>query len=190
MKIPEKSGLSEIKKAAEVLINGGVVIFPTDTVYGIGCRLDSKEALKRIYKIKKRSKNQPFPILVSSTDQTGKIVEINKTAQNLMKKYWPGGLTIVLYSNNVNNSKVGVRMPNSRIVQSLIDLIGKPIIGTSANFHTKPSVSDFKSLDPELVKLADYVLKGKCDGGVESTVVDVSDNNLKIIRQGAVNLTI
>lgn len=189
MKIKERLSSLAIKKAAQILKSGGVVIFPTDTVYGIGCIYNNKEGLLKIYKIKSRPQNLPFPILVSSIHQAQSIVNMNSLAISLAKKHWPGGLTIIAQSIDGTN-KLGVRMPDSQIALSLIKEAGSPIIGTSANFHGQNSVADFESLDPKLVELADYILKGKCAGGIESTVVDVSDNNLKIIRQSAIKLPI
>lgn len=187
MKIKEESQLPDIKKAARILKSGGVVIFPTDTVYGIGCLYKNKEGLLKIYKIKSRPQNRPFPILVSSIEQAQSIVNMNSLAISLAQKYWPGGLTII--SNSLNDkSKIGVRMPDSKITLSLIKEVGSPIIGTSANFHGQKSVADFESLNPKLVKLADYVLKGECQKGTESTVVDTTDGKINIVRQGAIKL--
>lgn len=200
MKTKEELELSNIEKGAQVLKNGGVIIFPTDTVYGIGALYNNKEGLARIYKIKNRPQNLPFPILVSSIKQAESIVNMNELAKSLAKKYWPGGLTIILPprhpesrlggTKDLKTPKLGIRMPNAKIVLSLIKQVGTPIIGTSANFHGQKSVADFELLDPDLVKLTDYVLKGKCEAGIESTVVDVSDDNLKIIRQGAIKIEV
>lgn len=199
----EQSNLSvnsarDLKKAARVLKNGGVVIFPTDTVYGIGCLYNNKEGLLKIYKIKNRPQNLPLPILVSSIKQAESIVNMNELAKSLAKKYWPGGLTIILplrhpeldyhRAKDLKTPKLGIRIPNSKIVLSLIKQVGIPIIGTSANFHGKESVANFESLDPKLINLADYVLKGECAGGIESTIVDVTQNNIKILRKGAVSV--
>lgn len=178
---------SYIKKAAQVLKTGGVVIFPTDTVYGIGCRWDFPKSVSRIYQIKGTPKTQTFPILVSSVEQAQKIAKISPAAQKLMDKYWPGALTIILSSRH-RISKIGLRMPDSDLAQNLIVEIGVPIIGTSANLHGKPAVKTSKELDPELIKQVDYVLEGECESGVESTVVDATVNPPKILRQGAVTL--
>lgn len=189
MKTTEGSALSNIKKAAQLLKSGGVVIFPTDTVYGIGCLYNNKEGLLKIYKIKNRPPSLPFPILVSSIDQAGTIVDMNNQAINLAKEYWPGGLTII--ANSIDGKyKIGVRMPNSKIALTLIKEAGSPVVGTSANFHGQKSVANFESLDPELIKLADYVLKGECQKGTESTVVDTTGEKINIIRQGAVKVSI
>ena len=190
---------SNIKKAASILKNGGVVIFPTDTVYGIGCRFDDKKTINRIYQIKGSPKNQSFPILVSSIKQIEERATINFQAKELMQKYWPGGLTIILpglstYSNpgleqlykpGLGGLKIGFRMPDSDLVRSLIKKVG-PLIGTSANFHGDKTPTSYKKLNPDIIKLADYTIKGECQLGVESTVVDVTSDQSKITRQGAV----
>src|SRR3989344_6703830 len=176
-----------LEKAIAVLKKGGIVIFPTDTVYGIGCLFDNPKAVDRIYEIKKTPTNQPFPILVSNLSQVEDLAVINKTAEELIKKYWPGALTIILKSKN-GKEKIGFRMPDSSLVKVLIDELGVPIIGTSANFHGSRAPNSYEELDSAFIQLADFVLKGKCQLGVESTVVDATSNVPKILRQGAIKL--
>ena len=177
----------QIKKAIAVLKKGGIVIFPTDTVYGIGCRIDDKNAISRLYKIKKTPITQPFPLLVTKLNQVEKLAIINKTGEDLIKKFWPGSLTIVLQSKK-SKEKIGFRMPDSSLVCSLIDGEGEPIIGTSANLHGYPTPKSYEELDSDIIKLADFVLKGECQLGVESTVVDATSDVPNILRQGAVKL--
>lgn len=178
--------LRDLNKAANILKNGGVVIFPTDTVYGIGCRLDDQKAIGRIYQIKGTPQNQPFPILVSDIKQVARLAKISKVAKKLINKFWPGGLTIILQAKS--GQKIGFRQPKSGFVESLIDKVGVPIIGTSANLHGKDAVESSRDLDPELIKQVDYVLKGECEKGIESTVVDVTTTPPKILRQGAIKI--
>ena len=177
----------QIKKAIAVLKKGGIVIFPTDTVYGIGCRIDDKNAISRLYKIKKTPITQPFPLLVTKLNQVEKLAIINKTGEELIKKFWPGSLTIVLQSKK-SKEKIGFRMPDSSFVCSLIDGEGEPIIGTSANLHGYPTPKSYEELDSDIIKLADFVLKGECQLGVESTLVDATSDVPNILRQGAVKL--
>ena len=191
----------DLKRAVEIFKKGGVVIFPTDTVYGIGCRFDDQSAISRIYRIKKTPKNQKFPVLVSNINQLKKIARVTKTAEKLIGKYWPGGLTIILYHKpglrsgkkldykpGLKSGKIGFRMPDSDLIRFLIGEVGVPLIGTSANFHGQKSVTRFKDLDPKLVKLVDMTISGECQKGVESTVVDATVTPPKILRQGAVKL--
>ncbi|MBI2594404.1 threonylcarbamoyl-AMP synthase [Candidatus Curtissbacteria bacterium] len=175
------------KKATRILKSGGVVIFPTDTIYGIGCRFDNPKAIERIYSIKGTPKNQPFPILIADTNQIGKIAKVDQKAQRLIEKYWPGGLTIILMAKK-GNQKIGFRMPDSELVLALINKVGVPIIGTSANFHGQPTQTSFEELNPKIVKKADFVLKGECKLKVESTVVDATVDPPRILRKGAVSL--
>jgi L-threonylcarbamoyladenylate synthase len=195
-----------IKKAADIINKGGIVIYPTDTVMGIGCRWDREESIERIYQIKARPAHVPFPILLSDQSQITSLAVVTPLAQDLIKRYWPGGLTIILKLKNTSSviferrekissliarsgatrQSVGFRIPNDDTTRNIIRLAGIPIIGTSANFHGKPSVKSFKDLDPNLVKLADYVVPGQCKGGIESTVVDATGKTPVIIRKGAV----
>lgn len=179
----------ELKQAIDVLNQGGIVIFPTDTVWGIGCRLDKPESIKKLYKIRKRPENQAFPVLVSSVEQAK---EYYKTlpieVEELLKKYWPGGLTVVYYAKKAGT--IGLRMPNHKDLLYLIYNIGVPVLGPSANFHGEKTPVLFSDLNPELVKLVDFVLPGESLGGQSSTVVDCTQNPWKILRQGMVHLVV
>lgn len=201
MKKQEQSPSDDIKKAASIIKKGSIVVFPTDTVFGIGCRWDNEKAVDKIYKIKSRPKNLPFPVLISDDLQLKTIAIITPLANDLIKRYWPGGLTIVVrtktppgWSPGVNlrsprgwgYGAVGFRVPDYELTRELIRLSGTPIIGTSANLHGKPSVKYSKDLDPKIIRLANYVLEGQCQGGTESTVVDASGTRPKTIRAGAV----
>ena len=172
--------------ASGILKKGGTVIFPTDTVFGIGALYKDKKAIKRIYRIKKTPTTQQFPILISSISQVQKLVEINPLARNLIKKYWPGALTIIMKSKK-GSKKLGVRMPNLKITKELIEKVG-PIVGTSANIHGDITPTIYEKLNPKIIKSADFVLKGKCTQQKESTVVDVSENKLVILRKGAIDV--
>lgn len=190
---------NEIEKAVEVLKSGGIALLPTDTVFGICCRIDNKESLERLFKIKKRDEHQAVPVLVSSTDMAKEyLLPFSEKVEKLMEDYWPGGLTIVLPCKEEkvlplvrgSSNTLGVRMPDFLPLFQIIEKVGVPIVGTSANFHGLPSVSKWKDLDPDLVGLCDYVLKEDSLGSKSSTVVDCSKEPWKILRQGAVELTI
>lgn len=186
MKKLEASKSSDIKKAAEVLKNGGVVIFPTDTVFGIGCVWGNEVARGKIYKIKSRPKDMPLPVLLADGAQLNEIAQVSPLGQKYIQRYWPGGLTIILKIKS--GEVVGFRVPDKVVTRQLIKEAGTPIIGTSANFHGKQSVSKFKDLDPKLLQEADYAIGGECEGGKESTVVDLSDGKPVIVRQGVVEV--
>lgn len=186
-----------IKRAIEVLNKGGIIIFPTDTAFGIGCRIDNEKAVGRLFKIRKRPKDQPPPVLVDSLGMARNYAEIPKDVENeLIKNYWPGGLTIILQSriNKVpclikgKGATLGVRMPDHPTTVSLIRGVGVPILGPSANFHGERTPYEFSDLDPELMRLVDYVVFGKCVVKKQSTVIDCSKRPWRILREGAVKI--
>ncbi len=178
---------NQLSAAVEVLNNGGVLIFPTDTVYGIGCKADKIGPIERIYKIKGTAKDQQFPRLVSNLNQVESEVEINDAARDLIRRYWPGALTIVFCTRD-GKSKIGFRMPNSNLIINLINKVKSPLIGTSANFHGFPAPKKYEEIDKKLLVLADFTLKGNCKLKKESTVVDVSQNKPIVLRLGAVKI--
>lgn len=180
-----------------LLNNGGIIIFPTDTAFGIGCRIDRPAAVDRLFKIRKRPMTQATPVLVDSIHMALTYLSSpSYIVRHLMKEYWPGALTVVtpckknlVYSPIRGNGKnIGVRMPDHETARELIGGVGVPILGPSANFHGLPTPFQFKDLDPELVKLVDYVVPGECKIRRISTVVDCSVEPYRIIRQGAVKL--
>lgn len=186
-----------IQKAIEVLNRGGIVIYPTDTAFGIGCRIDDKAAVNRLFRLRRRPQTMPTPVLVASEDMALAYFDSPPDiVRLLMKEYWPGALTIVakchknlIYSPiRGGGQTIGVRMPDHEIVLLIIRGVGVPILGPSANFHSAPTPYRFEDLDPELVKLVDLVVPGECELGNVSTVVDCTISPYKILRQGAVRL--
>lgn len=184
MKKQEKLPSKEINKAVTILKDGGVIIFPTDTVFGIGCLANNKKAVSRIKRIK--SSNQNFPILVSSIDQAESVGIMNPSAKKLAQIYWPGGLTLIIQSKK--GKTVGVRMPKSKLILSVIGTAGEPIIGTSANFHGEPSPTTYEEINPRFKELVDFALDGECISSKESTVIDTTVNPPRILRQGVVKI--
>lgn len=185
----------EIQKAIRVVNDGGVIIYPTDTAFGIGCRIDDTKAVDRLFSLRKRPLTQPTPVLVSSENMAlPYFIHPDDIVRRLMKIYWPGALTIVSYCHNQNvyspirggSDKIGLRMPNHKTALAIISGVDVPILGPSANFHGRATPFYFKDLDPELVKLVDYVVPGECKTKLVSTVVDCTIVPFTIIRQGAV----
>lgn len=185
-----------IKKAIEVLKNGGIVIFPTDTAFGIGCRIDDEKAIERLFKIRKRPKDMPTPVLVSSVEMAKLYLKSipKDVEEKLIKNFWPGALTIILLCNKVKvprlvrggGETLGVRIPNYPVILEIIKGVGVGILGPSANFHADMTPYRFEDLNPELVKLVDYVIPGETYLKQLSTVIDASSKPWKILREGAV----
>jgi L-threonylcarbamoyladenylate synthase len=187
-----------IKQAIEILKNGGIVIYPTDTAFGIGCRIDDEKAVDRLFTIRKRPRSQATPVLVSSIDQALPYLDSpSDIVRHLMKTYWPGALTIIapckknkIYSPISGGGKtVGIRMPDHPDILTVIAGVGVPILGPSANIHGEKTPFLFKDLDPVLVHQVDFVLAGTCKKKAVSTVVDCSVDPYVVIRQGTVKLS-
>ncbi len=190
-------GKEAIMSAIQILRDGGIVMYPTDTAFGIGCRMDDRKAVDRLFSIRRRPFRQATPVLVASEETAlAYYLDPSKIVRCLMKKYWPGALTIIakckkdlVYSPiRGGGETIGLRMPNHETALALIRGVGVPILGPSANFHGHPTPYRFEDLDPDLVKLVDFVIPGKCKAGNVSTVVDCSVSPYRIVRQGAVQL--
>lgn len=185
----------DIQKAADVLKNGGILIFPTDTAYGIGCRIDNEKAVERLFEIKGRDFAKAVPVLVGSLEMAKSYAHFQPEVYNLTKKYWPGGLTLILPSISKHispliqkNGTIGLRMPDKKVILKIISLVGVPIIGTSANFAGEKTPYSFEELDQNIVNKVDFVLQGICEKGLSSTVLDVSTEPWRILRQGPVTI--
>lgn len=192
--------MNNLEQAIKVLQDSGVVIFPTDTAFGIGCRIDDTTAIARLFKIRKRPPSQATPVLVDSIGMAEKYLHspLPNNVRHLMEYYWPGALTVI-YKCKINKvpplvrgggKNLGVRMPNHKIALSLINAVGVPILGPSANFHGQGTPYKPDQIDQKLISLVDYVLKGDCKLQEISTVIDCSVKPWKIVRQGAVKINL
>jgi L-threonylcarbamoyladenylate synthase len=186
----------QVEKGVKILRDGGVVAFPTDTVYGLGADVFNHEAVLRIYKIKNRPENMPFPLLVADMPQLTTIIAkpTSEIACFLAWRFWPGGLTLVLPkaaslpSYLAKGSTIGVRIPNHPVCLTLIKHLRKPIIGTSANLSGRASSLTAYEVKQQLGDKVDLIIDGgRCPGGVESTVVDVTSEAPVILRQGLIS---
>ena len=182
----------ELVKAGKVIINGGIVVYPTDTVYGIGCNPHSKKAIERLLIIKERE-NNPLPVLFKTVNKIEENVKLGKIGRILSKKFWPGPLTLVcpIKNNkheihaNLGKEELGVRIPSNPITLELIDKCGGMIVGTSANISGKKSVRSNEELDNAIIKKVDIVIDGgKTSLDLESTVIRIVNNKIELIREG------
>ncbi len=188
-------GVEERAKIAEVLKNDGVVAFVTDTVWGIGCRPDSERAVKRIYEIKHRDGNKPLILMSYDCYPLLKYVKpLCKRAQQLMKKYFPGALTLVVDKSGLTPDyltsgfkTVGVRVPDNEVFGDICRCVeGGVLATTSANLSNCPAALSYEEAVDYIGDRVDYVVSdyGLSARGTASTVVGVSDEGVKIFRQG------
>jgi len=186
----------QVDRAIEILKSGGVVVYPTDTVYGLGCSALNSEAVERIYKVKQRPHHLPLPVLLADVSQLDVVVApVPGVAQFLMRRFWPGGLTLVLPKAaslpaivTAGSDKVAIRIPSHAVPLAIIRGLGSPIIGTSANISDKPSPVTAEEAEQQLGKQVDLIIDaGRCPGGIESTIVDVTVETPVILRAGIIS---
>lgn len=182
--------------AVDILKRGGVVAFPTDTVYGLGASATNGRAVERVYQLKQRAYSSPLPVLLADITQLGTVVyPVTPLIQYLARRFLPGGLTIIGYKSpdvldviTAGGNTVAVRIPNHPVPIVLIRGLGAPIIGTSANVSGEPSVATAAEVRKQMGDSIDFIVDDGigCPGGVESTVVDVTAGTPRILREGAI----
>lgn len=187
---------SKLKVAGEIIRNGGLVLFPTETVYGLGANGLDENAVKKIYKAKGREQDNPLILHVSNFDMVSKIAkDISDIEYTLMKTFWPGPFTIILNRTKIvpdivtaGLDTVGVRMPSGEIARALISYAEVPIAAPSANISGRPSGTNISDIFEELSDKVDYIVDGgECEVGLESTVVRVVDGVPTILRPGKIS---
>ena len=182
------------KEVAECLLNGGVVSFPTDTVYGIGVVYDNLDALQRLKESKGRPENKPIPMMVGSLKQLNEVAYTNGQINRLTKTFMPGGFTVVLVkrecvSDVITNgfNTIAIRMPDDDFILEVIELAGKPLLVTSANLSGQPTGLHFEDVYNDFNGRIDAIVKGECKGSVSSTIVDATNDILNILRSGPID---
>lgn len=185
----------KIEEIAIKIKNGGIVVFPTETVYGIGTNGLDANAVKKIYKLKNRPIEKPISLLVSSMEMIETLTNnINEKEYKLMKKFFPGPLTIILEKSKIvpdivsaNTNTIGIRMPKCDIVLELIKYANVPIAAPSANLSGKPSGTNIYEIEKDFKEGVNYYIKGdESNLGVSSTVVKIEDGKPIILREGSI----
>jgi L-threonylcarbamoyladenylate synthase len=181
-----------IKLTATSIRKGGLVVFPTDTVYGFGCDPRNTKAVQSIFRIKKRKESKQLPILGYSKDEISKISIFDDTSIKIADRFWPGQVTLVLKlkDDEIKKSmsldgKIAVRVPNHPCALSLLKEC-RLLVGTSANFSGLPAFSDSKKVLASFSGYDVFLDGGTISNSAESTIVEVVDGKLKILRQGKV----
>ena len=186
----------QVDRGISILKRGGIVAFPTDTVYGLGACANLPQAVERVYQVKERPRNMALPLLLAHTLQISEVAEpVPPIAWLLAYNFLPGALTIVLHKSNSvpdiitgGGITVAVRIPAHPIPVALADGLGMPIVGTSANLSGKPSVLTADKVYSQFGDKVDLVIDGgRCPGGRESTIVDVTGETPVVLREGAIS---
>ena len=186
-----------INEAAEIIKQGKIVVFPTETVYGIGTNGLDEQAIKKLYEVKQRPFNKPISLLVSSMDMVNEIAkDITEVEYKIMEKFFPGPLTIILKKKDIvpdivtaGQDTVGVRMPSGEIARKLVEMSGVPIATPSANITGEPSGTNLQEIKKKFEGKVDFFIDGGISElGLASTIVKVVDGKLQILRQGSITL--
>ena len=179
-----------IEKVNEIIKVGGIVVFPTDTVYGIGCDPYNKKSVEKIYEIKSRDIGKSVPILTYSIETASKICHIDEFTKKIVEKFWPGPLTIILKLTDTNlkkslnlNDKIAVRVPNHKCT---LDLLKKCnfLVGTSANISGHSPYTDPDECFKNLQGYDIFVDGGTITSKAVSTIIEIENEKIKIIREG------
>lgn len=187
-----------IRRAGQILRQGGIVAFPTDTVYGLGAVCTDEDAIRKLFEAKGRDAGKPVSILVSSVSQVLSVAEeVPEKAQRLMEKYWPGALTIILKKKvevsdqlSAGRDTIGIRMPDSETACRLIEEAGSPLAAPSANLSGKRSAATAEDVREDLYGRIDMILDGgACPVGLASTVADLTGKEPVILREGVITKT-
>jgi L-threonylcarbamoyladenylate synthase len=191
-----KSDPRGIKKAAQIVLEGGIIAFPTETFYGLAADALNEAALRKIFQVKKREEAKPILLLIADKSWLkGLVQEISPLAERLMDRFWPGPLTLVFHALpqlspllTADTGKIGIRLSPHPVTKGLVQAVGRAITGTSANLSGQPGSLTAREVFQSLSGSLDAVLDGgKTPGGPGSTVLDVSDPSAKIIREGTIS---
>ena len=182
-----------VQKAASAINDGAVIVFPTDTVYGLGCNPYNHDSVLSLYKIKKREKTKPFPVLGYSKEELEKIAEFSPLEEKIAEKFWPGAITLILKvkDREIQKSlslgeKIAVRVPNNKCALALLKEC-KLLVGTSANISETKPFNDPKECSENLIGYDLFIDGGIISSKGESTIIEIENNNVKILRKGSIS---
>ncbi|MCH8920471.1 MAG: threonylcarbamoyl-AMP synthase [Chloroflexi bacterium] len=192
--VPESDGASG-DEAVRVLRDGGLVCYPTDTVYGIGAAAGDDAAVRRLFAVKGRSPDKPLPLLLADVSDAARVAEVTPLARALATRFWPGALTIVMRKAVSYRSlalaggdTVALRVPDHELVRRIVRALGEPITGTSANRSGTRAPISAAEVAFQMGEMVELII----DGGqsrtrLESTVIDITRDKPEIVREGAVS---
>jgi L-threonylcarbamoyladenylate synthase len=182
-----------ISDSLEVLKKGGLLIYPTDTIYGIGSDIYNEDSLEKIASLKGRSAIQPYIVLISSFEMLDELVLIEDKHLDIVKQYWPGPLTVILKSRikvsryiDNGNGNIAIRMPNNKFCLDLITAYSNPITSTSANIHTKGQGKLVDIYNEFESKIELFIFDEEVQSFLPSTIIDCTDNDIKLVRSGII----
>lgn len=189
---PENPQPRLIKQVVECLQQGGVIIYPTDTTYGLGCDIFNRKGIKSIFQIKQRDQRKPFSFICNDLAEISNYAQVSNFAFKVMKRHLPGPFTFVLDATKVvpdslstKQKTVGVRIPDNAICRAIVQELGHPLVTTSANHSGDDTPQDPSEIQEKMGHLVDFVIDGGISMEEASTVISLLDDQIEIIRLGA-----
>lgn len=180
-----------IDRVVEVLKQGGLIAYPTDTTYGIGCDIFNNRGIKNIYKIKQRDARKPFSFICADLSDAANYAHISNFAFKIMKRHLPGPYTFVLEATRIvpaslttRQKTVGIRIPDDAIAMAIVGELGHPLVTTSANLTGETPLHDPEEINSLMGKQLDIVVDGGIRYGDPSTVISLIDDQIKVLREG------
>jgi tRNA threonylcarbamoyl adenosine modification protein (Sua5/YciO/YrdC/YwlC family) len=180
-----------IQMAADILRKGGVIAYPTDTIYGIGCDVFNKKAIERVYLIKQKDRKQPLSFICPDLKDVAKFAHVSNPAYKVMRKLFPGPYTFILRGTNLvpklmltKRRTVGIRVPNNNICQMLLHEFGNPIVSTSVTMGSDEIINDPYEIEDQMGKVLDLIIDGGVLGYDASSVVDLTTEPPTVLRAG------
>lgn len=181
----------KIQRAVQVLNDGGVIAYPTDTVYGLGCDLMNKSAIERLYQIKGMSRDQSLAFICPDLSDIARYAVVENPQYRILRRYLPGPYCFILTATrevpkivHMKQKTVGIRVPNHPVTTALVRELGRPLISTTAARHGGPTLIDPWEIEQEFPGL-DLVVDGDAGGEVPTTVIDLSKGDIVVVREGA-----
>ena len=180
-----------VERAVKVLEDGGLIAYPTDTYYGIGCDLFSKKAIDRLYGVKNRDRKKPLAILCPDLSDVAKYAKVSNFAYRIMRQLTPGPFTFVLEATKLvpdmmqsKQKQVGIRVPQAPLMLAIAAMLGRPIVTTSATDMDGAVLTDAKAIKDSLGQRLDLILDGGLQPDEPSTIVSLLDDQIEVLRQG------
>ena len=187
-------GLDQLNQASEILRNGGLIAFPTETVFGLGVIFDNKESYDRLIQVKRRPPEKPFTLMCASRGDIEKYAYVDRASKKLINAFVPGEFTIILKAKEnlpswcvSSEGMVGIRVPNDKNIQKLISLVGKPLLVPSANKSGEPPLTKDKDVLNTFKEEIDGIILGESVSNTPSTIVMIKDEDVNIIRLGKIS---
>ncbi len=192
-----KINKDELEETIKVINNGGIVIFPTDTVYGVASNALNDDSIKKLFALKERNDKKPICVLTSSVDKIKKVAYIKEDELEIINKYMPGALTIILDKKEhvsdiltSNLKTIGVRIPNNKIALSILEKIDFPLATTSANISGRNDSIQIEDLIDNFKDKVDIIIDGGItDLKISSTIVKIENDEIKVLREGSIKIS-